>query len=382
MARIALVCEPPHGGVAEHVCQLAVGLTGRGHTVVVLAPADFGPAPRLAAAGCRFEPVAFRRDYGHPHRDLGALLQVIRALRRHRIDLVHAHAAKAGVVGRLAALATGRPALYSPHCFPFVGEVSAARRRFAELVERRLAPATAAIVCVCEDERQVAIAHRIGRPERLVVVHNGCPPCDGEVAVDERLLALRAGGPVAGAVTVLRRQKAVEDLLDAAPAVLAAVPEARIAVVGDGPEREALHAHAARLGLADDPRMVFLPFTGPSARHLRALDVFVLPSAWEAFPIGVLEAQACGVPQVATDVGGTREAVTPETGILVPPRDPRALADALVRLLRDPAARSAMGQASRARHGERFGVERMVSATAAVYERLDTRSSSLVRRRQ
>ena len=294
---------------------------------------------------------------------------VARALRRERIDLVHAHAAKAGVIGRLAARLTGRPALYTPHCFPFVGELPAARRRFALAVERALAPRTAGIVCVCEDERDVARAHGIAAPE-LVVIHNGCPPCDADVEPDPRLVALANGRPLVGAVTVLRKQKAIEVLLEAAPAVLAAVPEACIAIVGDGPERDALGARAAALGLAGDERVAFVPFTGPPARHLRALDVYVLPSAWEAFPIGVLEALACGVPQVATDVGGTREAVVPETGLLVPPRDPGALARALTRMLQDAPGRRAMGGASRDRHARRFGLEPMLDATAALYGRV------------
>ena len=87
----------------------------------------------------------------------------------------------------------------------------------------------------------------------------------------------------------------------------------------------------------------------------------MLPSSWEAFPIGVLEALACGVPQVATDVGGTREAVTPETGILVPPRDPDALADAVLELLRRRRAPRADGRSRHASvHAERFTLERMV----------------------
>ena len=367
MARVALVCEPPHGGVAEHVTQLALGLGALGHEAVVLCPPELRSAGVLAAAGVRVVPVGLRRDYAHPHADLGAVREVGRALRRERIELVHAHAAKAGVVGRLAARLTGRPALYTPHCFPFVGEVSAARRRFSLAVERALAPATAAIVCVCEDEREVARAHGIRAPQ-LAVIHNGCPSCDPAVEPDPRLVAL--GGPLVGTVTVLRKQKAVEVLLEAAPAVLAAVPEARIAVVGDGPERDALGRRAAALGLAGDERVAFLPFTGSAAAHLRALDVYVLPSAWEAFPIGVLEAQACGIPQVATDVGGTREAVVPETGVLVPPRDPGALALALIGLLQDAAARRAMAAASRERHAAHFGLGPMLAATAALYERV------------
>ena len=135
-------------------------------------------------------------------------------------------------------------------------------------------------------------------------------------------------------------------------------------------EEAALHAQAERLGLGG--RVTWLPFVAPAARYLRALDVYVLSSSWEAFPIGPLEAQACGVPQVVSAVGGTPESVVPETGILVPPREPGPLADALIELLRDPERRAAMGEASRRRHAERFTVEQMVAGTAAVYAGLLT----------
>jgi glycosyltransferase involved in cell wall biosynthesis len=294
--------------------------------------------------------LSFRRDYAHPHRDAQALGALVRGLRG--FDVVHAHAAKAGVIARVAARVRGLPAVYTPHCFPFVGDVSAARHRFGLGTERALARWTAALICVCEDERGVARAHGIRPAGALAMVHNGCPPCAGGRA---------AAAPVVGAVTVLRRQKRIDVLLAAAPAILAAVPEATIVVVGDGPEGAALRAAA-------DPRVIFAPFRPPAANHLRELDVYVLPSAWEAFPIGVLEALACGVPQVATDVGGTREAVTAETGILIAPGDPQALAEAVIALLEDGDRRTRMAAASRARHAERFTLERMVADTAAVYD--------------
>jgi glycosyltransferase involved in cell wall biosynthesis len=329
MARIALVCEPPDGGVAEHVARLAAGLGAHGHDAVVF------DSRRLP----------FRRDYAHPHLDARALGRLTRAL--NGFDLVHAHAAKAGVVGRLAARLRGLPAIYTPHCFPFVGEVSEARRRFGLTVERRLAPLTAALICVCEDERDVARTAHIHAP--LHVVHNGCPSHP----------AARPAGHVVGAVTVLRRQKRLDVLLAAAPRILDT--GATIVIAGDGPERDALHAQA-------DPRVIFEPFRGSADEHLRDLAVYVLPSSWEAFPIGVLEALACGVPQVATDVGGTREAVTPETGILIPPRDPDALATAILELLEDDERRARMAAASRERHATHFTLERMIERTAAVYD--------------
>jgi glycosyltransferase involved in cell wall biosynthesis len=136
-------------------------------------------------------------------------------------------------------------------------------------------------------------------------------------------------------------------------------------VVGGGPSEAELRGRAR--ALEAEPRFAFLPFAAPAARHLRAVDVYVLASRREGLPIGVLEALACGVPQVATAVGGTPEAVVRETGLLVPPADPRALAEAAVELLRDPARRAALAAASRARHAAHFTVERMVAETAQIY---------------
>ena len=362
MARIALVCEPPDGGAAEHVTQLALGLPAHGHEVEVFGPAGFLPAERLGRA---LRPLPFRRDYAHPLDDARSLVELVRVIRAGKFDLVHAHASKAGVLARAAAIATGRPAVYTPHCFAFEGEVSAARRYFSLGLERAFGRLSSAIVCVCDAEHDLARSERIAPRDRLVVVHGGCPSCDGAVPEDE-LLERRRHGPVIGSICVLRRQKRIDVLLDAAPKLLDAVPGLTIAVVGDGPELPRLRAQAAALG----PGVMFVPFRPPSERALHALDLYVLPSGWESLPIGLLEAQACGVPQVATDVGGNREAVVPETGVLVPPRDPDALADAIISLLRDPDRRRTMAAASRARHAARFRVERMVAATAELYARV------------
>jgi len=362
MTRIALVCEPPDGGAAEHVTHLALGLPAHGYEPTVFAPARFGAAGRLASGGVDVRVLAFRRELSAAQSHARALASLVGELRSGRYSLVHAHAAKAGLLARVAAARTGARTVYTPHCFPFVGDISAARRRFALTTERRLGLATDAVVCVCHEERDLAVASGIRPRQRLAVVHNGVPA--HEVPADPRLLELRGRGPVVGAVTVFRRQKRIDLLLACATRVLREVPDAQFAIVGGGPEERRLRAQASRLGA----NVSFVPFQWPSARALRAMDVYVLSSAWEALPLGLLEAQACGIPQVVTDVGGNREAVTSATGVVVPPGDPGALAEALVALLRDPDRRASMAAASRERHATRFSVERMVADTAALYD--------------
>lgn len=370
MRRVLLAFEPPDGGVAENVAQLAVGLKGHGWAPELAGPADSIAYDRASAAGVPIHRLDWARGYGAPGQDARALRQLRALLRAGDYDLLHNHSAKAGVLGRLAgATRRGLPVVYSPHCLPFVGDFGAPRRIVATGIERALGPLTDRMICVCDDERRLARGAGIAQ-RRLRVVHNGSAPCPPAVEPDPATAALREGGVLVAAVAVLREQKRLDVLIDAAPRILAAVPDARVAVIGDGPLRDELHARAAALGLDAEDRFAFLPFRGPSWRHLAALDLFVLPSSWEGLPIGLLEAMACGVAAVATDVGGTGEALTPDTGTLVPPADPGALADAIIALASDGRRRRAMGQAARARHDASFGLERMVAQTAAVYDEL------------
>lgn len=367
MRRVLLAYEPPDGGVAENVAQLALGLSAHGWQPTVVGPLESTIYERFEGAPIDVFRLPFSRGFGEPIEDARGLRGLRRMIAAGNFDLVHAHSSKAGALARAAA--RGRlPTVYTPHCFAFVGDVGRAQRTISITTERLLARWTSAIVCVCEDERQRALQAGIGSAELLHLVRNGVDPFPPETEPDPELTELRQGGPVVAAIAVLRRQKRLDLLIDAAPAILAAVPEARVVIVGSGPEGENLTAHAASLGLDSDPRFRMVPFQGPSWRYLAALDLLVLPSEWEAFPIGLLEALAAGVPQVATDVGGNGEAVFDgTTGLLVAP-DAAQIAAATIDLLGDPDRRAAMSLASRQRRDEDFTIERMVAATAAVYD--------------
>lgn len=367
MRQVLIAFEPPDGGVAENVAQLATGLEARGWRPVVAGPPEATIYPRLEAAKIEYRRLPLARRFGGPTGALKALRELRAMLSGDRFDLVHAHSSKAGLLARLAARGLA-PAVYTPHCFGFVGDVGRAQRLLAIAVERALGHATAALICVCEAERREGLAAGVAPPERLWRVYNGVEDCPPENAPAASLAGLRGSGPVVGAIAVLRRQKRLDLLIDAAPQILDAHPEATIAIIGNGPEEERLRARAAALGLDREERFAMLPFADSSWPYLAALDLYVLPSEWEAFPIGVLEALACGVPQVATDVGGTGEAVLDgETGLLSAP-DPGRIAAAVVELLDDPARLASMRSASRRRQAASFTVGRMVDDTVAVYD--------------
>jgi len=359
------VFEPPDGGVAEHVVQLTEGLVEFGNEVHVAGPAHADVRKSLEGS-VRYHLLPFVRSYGRPERDASAFWQIRRILKAERIELLHAHSSKAGVLGRLAARLGNVPCVYTPHCYPFIGEVSPARQAFAAAVERALGPLATRTICVCADERDQALTKGLGPPERLSVIYNGVAPCPA-ITAEPALRIGRPGEVVVGAVAVHRRQKGIDRLLEAAPEILDRCPQIRIVIVGNGPLLDTHRQQAETLGLQS--RVDFHAFHAPPARYLLALDIFVLPSRWEAFPIAVLEAMSCGATVVATDAGGTREALGPDAGVLVPNGDRSALADAIVELGSSAQRRAAIARRARDTVSNRFTIPRMIQETLEVYDR-------------
>ena len=358
MSRVLLVTQPTDGGVFQHVTALGTGFAERGHEVLIAGPLE----SEIGVPTARVELV---RSIS-PRTDAGAVARLAGLLRRWRPDVVHAHSSKAGAVARLARAARPRtPLLYTPHGYAFNGWFESERERGRyRAVERMLAPLTTTVLCVCEAERR--LAESVGS-RRTEVVYNGVPEA-APTAAHPVLADLRARGPVVGVLSLLRPGKGLETLIDAAPTVLAEHPDASIAIAGEGPDRSALEGRARSLGVED--AVVFLGLIEGPGPLLAGIDVFANPSWAESFPLSTLEAMRAGLPVAITDVGGAAEAIVPgESGDLVPPRDPAALAGALAGLISDPERARAMGEAARRRVEERFGLSRMIDETLAVYAR-------------
>jgi glycosyltransferase involved in cell wall biosynthesis len=365
--RVLQVVQPEDGGVAEHVLHLSLGLQRRGFDVEVAAPPAFLAGPVLTQAGIRVHALDLRRPPGT--HDFSAAVALRRLDARGRYGLVHAHSSKAGALGRMA-LPSSRRLVYTPHCAAFYSGVQRpANRLVYRGVEQALVPRTAAFVAVSRWEAARLARGLVGTEERIHVIPNGVPGCDSQRA-DPGLIAFKAHAPLIGLVTVLRPGKDIFTLLRAMKLIRArSGAPVRLAVVGNGPLEGPLRREIERLGLAD--RVRHFAFRRPPERWLRALDLFVLPTDWESLPLSVLESMRCGLPVVATDVGGVGEAVEEgRTGRLVPPRDAGALAEAILDVLRDPLRREAMGQAAREAARQRFSAERMVDDVAALYRSL------------
>jgi glycosyltransferase involved in cell wall biosynthesis len=227
---------------------------------------------------------------------------------------------------------------------------------------------TRRVVCGCQAVLESHVRRMPWAARRFVTVTYGISPAPHTRPREElrKELGVGPGDRVALTIGRLAPAKAHADMIEAFAAMSTRVPEARLLLVGEGPLRPTLEAEVARRGLGQRVRL--LGVGGESAELVKACDVFVLSSVREGLPVSVLEAMRAGRPVVATDVGGTGEAVDDGvTGRLVPARDPAALAAAMEDVLGSEERMTRLGAEGLRRWEQRFTSQRMVSETEALY---------------
>jgi glycosyltransferase involved in cell wall biosynthesis len=316
---------------------------------------------RLAAAGVAVRAVG--RGSLWPHRLAPAVVALARRLRQDRIALVHCFELYSDVLGVLAARLARCRVIASQR---ELGDLRSARERRAYRLVLRAAHA---VLVNSEAVAARLCAERVVPAGRIVVIPNGVDtarfhpapgPAVGEPPAEAAI--------VVGALGVLRPEKGLGDLVAAAALVRERCPRARFVIHGDGACREDLRTLIAGLGLGD--AVTLAGATDAPAAALRGLDVFALPSVSEASSNALLEAMATGLPVVATRVGGSALLVEDGvTGLLVPPRDPAALAKALVTLIEDRRLAARLGAAALDRVRAVHGLPAMLGRLEALYAR-------------
>jgi glycosyltransferase involved in cell wall biosynthesis len=293
-----------------------------------------------------------------PFNDLRAASSLIGHLRARRADLVHAHTSKAGILTRLAAAVTDTPAVFTAHTWAFAEGTSAIWQLVGLPSERLAARYTACIINVSDANRHLAARSGITRAKLNLTIHNGIRDTSFRAHAEEP-----ASCPQIVMVGRFVKQKDQQLLVQAMMGIKCPY---RLIFVGEGPTRTLVEADVARAGLQN--QVVFAGNSREVEQILSKSHIFVLPSRWEGFPLTILEAMRAGLPVVASDVGGVREAVIDGyTGFLTRPGDLHDLQRYIENLLRDSELRGTLGSNGRQHFLKMFTQDKMLDGVRSVY---------------
>jgi glycosyltransferase involved in cell wall biosynthesis len=351
-----------------------------------LAPGEESMADLAEREGAEAVYLPSLRQPVDPLHDSRALAQIARIARRFRPDVVHTHTAKAGFLGRQAAILAlrDRPVLvHTYHGHVLEGYFGRAKTRLYLGLERSLAKRTDRLIGVSRQTVEDLVRLGVAARDRFSVIPLGLDlgpfaelkPGAGELRWE---LGVPEGAMLLAFVGRIVPIKRVNLLLGAFARAVSLGADAHLALVGDGERRGELERFAGSLGVGE--RVRFLGYRRDLTRVAAAADAAILSSDNEGTPVWLIESGAAGLPAIATDVGGTANVVTAESGILVPPGDEEAMAAAIARLADDPAGRRAMGERARAHVLARYSVDRLIDDVDRLYsELLAKRAGTAVR---
>jgi len=328
----------------------------------------FGPGNLLAEAKALPVPVKLvRAKFRYSPR---ATLEIYRYIRDHRFDIIHTDLTSADILGNLVGGLQGIPVICTLHNMP--EDYRAARRDLRFLFERLVLPRATTLVALSDGIRKMWIDEEGISGERIVSIPN-CADTARFLPISAPRRDRDAHAPLITAVGRLEPQKAFDDLLRAAALVFGEIPGARLRIVGRGQLDSELKSLAASLGIAS--RVEFAGLRSDMDVVLEEADLFVQSSLWEGMSIAILEAMAAALPTVLTDVGANGDLIADGVhGRLVPKRDPKALADAMLALLADPSGAQRMGLAARRRAIDEYSTESYRRRHLALYRQVMTRA--------
>lgn len=371
------------GGPALHVAYLTSGLVERGYSTILvagtLARGEESMASVARQRGARIETLAELHREIAPLQDVRAILRLARLIRQERPDILHTHTAKAGAVGRVAALLSGdaRPpvVVHTFHGHVLRGYFNPVVTLGFRMLERALAQITTALIAVSPEVRDDLVRLHVAPASRFTVIRLGIELDERVHAGDEERLETRRilGVPpeafLVGWVGRMTAVKRTDDVVLTLRKLVDKGVDAYLCLIGDGPDRDGLEQRAHELGVVQ--RCLFVGYQQDVARFYDAIDALLLPSANEGTPVSVIEALAAGRPAVATRVGGVPDVLRDGIdGYLVEVADTDGLADRLAELAADPQRRRQMGADGRAHVLPRYAVKRLIDDIDRLYRSL------------
>jgi len=370
-----LITRLERGGSSDCTLWQAIGAARRGHLVTVASGPTDRPTSMLATAatvaGLRLVTLPSLVRPLRPWSDVRAFIEIRRLLSADRFDIVHTHTSKAGALGRLAAGWSRHAVIHQPHGHMFYGYYGRLPTAGVIAAERALARLCRLQIVLSRRGAEEHLGRGVGSPESFRVLRSGIDLRPWRDALRRRAdcrsrLGMAPEAFVVGALCRLEAIKGPDLLLEGFARAAASRPRLRLFLGGEGALRPRLLARAAIAGLSQ--RVTLADGWVSPADVLPALDLYVQSSRNEGMGRALVEAMACGVPVLATDVGGVGEVLEEgRCGVLVPPGDPAALAETIGRLADDPMLAHRLAGAARSR-AVQFGAGRMAHRLLRIYD--------------
>lgn len=357
-----------YGGGERVFFQLADGLKDRYRIFVATKTGNFFEQ-KLTQSGIKVMPVDMhKRISWDPVRKLH---EIIRA---HEIDILHSQGVRADFFSRLAGRKAGVPCIVCTVAMPVEGfDTGFIKKKVYRFFDWLFERYVDRFIVVSESLKHFLVEKRSIQAKRVVKIYNGIElehfhPGNKMDNLREEF-RIPQDAPLLGAIGRMVWQKGFEYLITAIPDIVRAIPEARVLLVGDGPLKGALKEKSEKLKVAD--RCIFAGFRSDIKDILTIIDILVVPSLLEGFPMITLEAMAMAKPVIATAIEGITEQISTEKdGLLIPPKDNRALASAVIGLINNKERATVLGLAAREKVEKLFSVSKMINETDQIYQEI------------
>lgn len=354
------------GGGESHVLDLVKTMDNELFEPVVLSFTDGPMVQALTAIGVPVHVIASEKAF-----DISIWKKVRAFLTEQRIDIVHVHGTRANTNVMWAARRLGLPLIYTIHGWSFHDGLNPLIKRARIAAEKYITRKAQVNICVSDSNRETGIK-TFGRFDS-VVIKNGVNPVKFNPGAEypdvKATYGIRADQLVIGYIARMTLQKDPVGMLEGFSLALQQFPDMKLLMIGEGELKETALEAARRLNITD--HVIFDNFRQDVPAVLNGVDIYCLPSLWEGFPIGVLEAMAMGKAVIASDVDGTREAVTDgDNGLLVPAKNSETLAAAIVKLAKDKTLRGQLQQRAIDTIRSKYTVSGMTRQIEKIYQQL------------
>ena len=362
MRILYIITKSEAGGAQTHVYQLSKYFIGKENEVGIMSYPGGWLEKEARKLGVKFYPNKYFSNWPGPIRTVKAIKEIRKAVKDFKPDLVGCHSTAAGFWGRLA-IRNRTPTIFTAHGWAFTKGTPFLRKCLAILIEKIAGKFCSKIICVSDFDKNLALKYKITSPNKITFIHNGV-----EIQHLEQFEHSNIQIVFVGRLAQPKDPLLLLESFNSLPSELK--NRSQISIIGEGPKKKELEKFIKEKKLKEKVKLLGSVSRGKVFEILRKSDVFVLISNWEGFPYTIIEAMSCGLAIIASDVGGIKEAINEDCGILVRRGDKEEIKNALGKLLKNPSLIREMGQNAQKRVREEFSLEKMLFETEKLYKLL------------